>query len=226
MHLSIILPALNEAANIVATLVPLQRMRDKGTEVILVDGGSGDATKTLAAALVDRIIDSEPGRARQMNAGAAVAAGEVLLFLHADSQLPDGADRLIFESLTGSRFVWGRFDIAISGDHFMFPLIAWFMNHRSRLTGISTGDQGLFVARADFAQLGGFPDQPLMEDIEFCDRLKTICLPICLHEKIVTSGRRWQKHGVWRTIFLMWRLRLQYFLGASPDEIHRAYYGK
>ena len=223
MHLSIVIPALNEAGSIVATLARLQRMRDKGSEVILVDGGSRDATKALARALVDHVIDSRPGRAIQMNQGAAAATGEALLFLHADSLLPEGADQLIFECLTGTAWRWGRFDVTIRGGHFMFPIIAWFMNHRSRLTGIATGDQGIFVARAAFEQVGGFPDQALMEDIEICKRLRTIAPPACLHEKIATSGRRWEKHGVWRTIVLMWWLRLRYFLGATPDQIHRAY---
>ena len=226
MHLSIIIPALNEAASIVATLTQLQRMRDKGAEVILVDGGSNDASKALASSLVDRIVDSKPGRASQMNAGAAVATGEALLFLHADSLLPEGADQTIFESLTERQFTWGRFDVTITGQHFMLPVIAWFMSHRSRVTGIATGDQGIFVTRAAFAQAGGFPDQVLMEDIELCKRLKKSGKPDCLHEKIATSGRRWEKHGVWRTIALMWWLRLRYFMGATPEEIHRAYYGK
>ena len=226
MHLSVVIPALNESAGIVATLAQLQRMRDKGVEVILADGGSNDATKALAAPLVDRIVDSAPGRARQMNAGAAAANGEALLFLHADSLLPDGADQSIFESLADSPHTWGRFDVAIAGKHFMFPVIAWFMNHRSRLTGIATGDQGIFVTRAAFEHVGGFPDQVLMEDIELCKRLKKSGKPACLHEKIVTSGRRWEKHGVWRTILLMWRIRLAYFFGADPVALHRTYHGE
>lgn len=226
MHLSIIIPALNESANIVATLAQLQRMRDKGAEVILVDGGSVDVTKSLARPLVDLVIDSQPGRALQMNAGAESATGEALLFLHADSLLPEGADQLIFEALNESQHNWGRFDVTISGKHVMFPVIAWFMNHRSRLTGIATGDQGIFVMRAVFEQIGGFPAQVLMEDIELCKRLKKSGKPVCLHEKIITSGRRWEKHGVWRTMTLMWWLRLRYFMGATPDEIHRAYYKK
>ncbi len=224
MHLSIIIPTLNESAHIVATLAPLQRMRDKGAEVILVDGGSGDATKALATPLVDRIIDSKPGRALQMNVGAEGATGEALLFLHADSLLPEGADQQIFEGLDGSQHCWGRFDVAIAGRHFMFLVVAWFMNHRSRLTGIATGDQGIFVTRTVFEQVGGFPDQVLMEDIELCKRLKKSGKPACLHEKIITSGRRWEKHGVWRTMALMWWLRLRYFMGSSPEDIHRAYY--
>ena len=226
MHLSIIIPTLNESTQIISTLMPLQRMRDKGVEVILVDGGSRDATKKLAEPLVDFLLDSAPGRATQMNTGAATATGEALLFLHADCRLPGDADQAIFEALTEEKFHWGRFDVEISGAHAMLPVIAWFMNHRSRLTGIATGDQGLFMTRAAFDQARGFPAQPLMEDIEICRRLKKIGAPACLHEKISTSGRRWEKHGVGKTIVLMWWLRLRYFMGATPEEIHRAYYRK
>jgi len=227
MHLSIIIPALNEAATIVDTLAPLQAMRQRGVEVLLVDGESTDQTRELAAPRVDRIIGSERGRAKQMNAGAAVAKGDALLFLHADSLLPVDGDERIVRALADARFRWGRFDVAINGRHFMLPVIAWFMNRRSRLTGIATGDQGLFVARETFAKVGGFPDQPLMEDIAICERLRAQSPhPACIDSKIVTSGRRWEKHGVWRTIFLMWRLRFNYYCGASPESIHRAYYGK
>ncbi|MEO8104273.1 MAG: TIGR04283 family arsenosugar biosynthesis glycosyltransferase [Betaproteobacteria bacterium] len=225
MHLSIIIPALNEAANIVATLAPLQHMRGQGTEVILVDGGSSDATRALAGPWVDVVIDSKPGRATQMNAGAAAATGEALLFLHADSRLPEEADQIVLAALAGAPTAWGRFDVAIVGHHFMFPVIAWCMNQRSRYTGIATGDQAIFMTREIFGLAGGFPDQALMEDIELCKRLKKRAPPVCRPEKIVTSGRRWEKHGLWRTILLMWRLRLRYWMGASPTDLHRAYYG-
>ena len=224
MQLSLIVPALNEAAHIAATLAPLQAMRARGVEVIVVDGGSLDASKHIAAPQVDRIIDSEKGRAKQMNAGAAIARGDVLLFLHADSQLPDNADQLIADALSVTRFVWGRFNVGITGTHMMLPVVAWFMNHRSCLTSIATGDQGIFITRAAFELIGGFPDQPLMEDIEFSARLKQISPPVCLREKIITSGRRWEKHGVWKTVVQMWWLRLRYAMGASAAEIHRAYY--
>ena len=191
MHLSIIVPALNEAARIADTLAPLQRMRDKGVQVILVDGSSVDATKEIAEPLVDELIDSAPGRATQMRAGAAIATGESLLFLHADSHLPDGADQAIFDALTERQFQWGRFDVEITGQHFMLPVIAWFINKRSRLTGIATGDQGLFMTRAAYDQCGGFPDQPLMEDIDICKRLKKIGAPACLHGG-AGEGRRGQ----------------------------------
>lgn len=230
MRLSIIIPALNEAANIEATLAPLQPMRARGVEVIVVDGGSDDDTSARAAALADRVMTlsrNDSGRARQMNAGAGRATGDVLLFLHADSLLPPNADTLIVEALSRPHKCWGRFDVVIDGGHFMFSVIAWFMNHRSCLTGIATGDQGIFVSRQAFESLGGFPDQPLMEDVELSDRLRRQSGPVCVSAaKIKTSGRRWQKHGVWRTILLMWRLRWQYHRGASAASIHRAYYGK
>ena len=223
MRLSIIIPALNEADNILATLAPLQAMRARGVEVILVDGGSVDATKTMAIRLVDGVIDSARGRAAQMNAGARAAHGDSLLFLHADSRLPIDADFLIKDALSRSHIAWGRFDVTIEGKHIILPIIAAFMNARSRVSGIATGDQGIFTTRAAFEACGGFPDQPLMEDIEFSSQMKKLAPPICLADKIITSGRRWEKHGVWRTILLMWWLRLRYWLGASPAEIHRAY---
>ncbi|HEX9392686.1 MAG TPA: TIGR04283 family arsenosugar biosynthesis glycosyltransferase [Usitatibacteraceae bacterium] len=229
MRLSIIIPTLNEAANIEATLRPLQAMRARAVEIIVVDGGSSDATRELAMPLVDRVMQSAAGRATQMNAGANVATGDILLFLHADSLLsnhPNGADDLIAAALATPQAQWGRFDVNISGSHFMFPIIAWFMNQRSRLTGIATGDQGIFVRRIAFTRLGGFPDQPLMEDIEFSQRMGKLCLPVFIAARLGTSGRRWEKHGVWRTIGLMWRLRWRYWRGVSAAEIHRAYHGR
>ena len=226
MRLSIIIPTLNEAANIEATLRPLQALRARDTEIIVVDGGSGDGTRELAAPLVDRVMHSAPGRATQMNAGANAASGDTLLFLHADSLLPERADELIDKALSVPHAQWGRFDVCIVGKHLMFPVIAWFMNQRSRLTGIATGDQGIFIHRLAFARLGGFPDQPLMEDIEFSVRMGRVTLPVFISARLTTSGRRWEKHGIWRTIWLMWRLRWQYSRGVSAAEIHRAYYGR
>ena len=222
MQLSIIVPALNEAAGIGTTLQALAPLRASGHEVIVVDGGSADATVRIAQPLADRVVAGPRGRARQMNAGAALAHGSVLLFLHADTLLPTGADALIAQALSrGAR--WGRFDVRISGGARLFPLIASLMNLRSRLSGIATGDQGIFVERSLFVQLGGYADQPLMEDIELSRRLRAVAPPACLHERVLTSGRRWQQHGVWRTVWLMWRLRWRYWRGASPDALARAY---
>ncbi len=227
MSLAIIIPALNEADNIRSTLTSLQAMRARGVRVIVVDGGSTDATTTLAAGMADLVISSTKGRAAQMNVGAAACNDDWLLFLHADSMLPPDADQRIATALGGGQ-CWGRFDIRITGGHFMFAVISWFMNHRSRLTGIATGDQGLFMTRRSYDAIGGFPAQSLMEDVELCKRLKGAHLagPALLAERITTSGRRWQQHGVWRTILLMWRLRFQYWRGTPAAELHAAYYRK
>jgi rSAM/selenodomain-associated transferase 2 len=218
VKLSIIIPALDEAAGIVAALEALAPLRASGHEVIVADGGSGDGTRELAAALADRVVAAPRGRARQMNAGAGVAGGDALLFLHADTRLPANADRLIFHSL--KKHPWGRFDVAIDGRTPLLAVVAFFMNLRSRLTGIATGDQAIFVRRDAFP---GFPEIALMEDVAFSKAMKRRAPPACLRDKVSTSGRRWERNGVVRTVILMWRLRLAYFLGASPDELARQY---
>jgi rSAM/selenodomain-associated transferase 2 len=221
MRLSIIVPALNEAAAIGATLAALAPLRARGHEVLVADGGSEDGTRDIARPLADRVIAGARGRARQMNAGAAAASGDALLFLHADTRLPADADRLVFDSLQENP--WGRFDVTIEGRSALLPVIAFFMNLRSRLTGIATGDQAIFVRRAAFA---GFPEIALMEDIAFSRAMKRLGPPAALHDKVTTSGRRWERRGVLRTMVLMWRLRLAFFFGAEPDELARRYAGR
>lgn len=223
MRISIIIPVLNEAGQIATRLQTLAPLRAQGVDLIVVDGGSSDDTAMIAASFVDRVIVSARGRARQMNAGALIATGDVLIFLHADTTLPDHAIQLICEGLRSSKKAWGRFDVSITGRPPMLKLIATMMNVRSRLSGIATGDQAIFVRRADFIATGGFPDQPLMEDIELSRRLKRVSAPLCLRQKVMTSGRRWETYGVWRTIFLMWRLRLSYWLGTPAEKLARAY---
>lgn len=223
MHLSVIIPVLNEASHIEATLRALQPLRDDGAELIVVDGGSADDTAGLAAPLSDRLVHAKRGRASQMNAGAAVSHGEILLFLHADTLLPEEADALILDRLKSSRCVWGRFDVRIAGRPAMLRLIALLMNLRSRLTGIATGDQAIFVRRDVFFAVGCFPDQSLMEDVELSRRLKRRSAPLCLHARVTTSGRRWETQGVWRTILLMWSLRLRYWLGTPAEQLAKAY---
>ena len=223
MSLSVIIPALNEAEHLVATLDSLQPLRRRGVEIIVVDGGSGDGTAELARNGSDQVLTAARGRARQMNAGAAAASGEILCFLHADSRLPEGADGLMIDGLARSRRSWGRFDVYIDGRHPLLRVIARMMNWRSRLTGIATGDQGLFVTRSLFEAAGHFPEIALMEDIAFSRQLKIYGAPLCITHRLTTSGRRWEQHGVWRTMLLMWRLRFSYWLGADPDRLALQY---
>ena len=220
--LSIIVPALNEAAGIVATLSALAPLRARGAEVIVVDGGSDDGTAGLAGAAADQVVGAPRGRARQMNAGAALAHAPVLLFLHADTRLPEGADRTIQAAVVRGAS-WGRFDVRIDGRARMLRVVAFLMNLRSRLTGMATGDQAIFVTRTVFERAGGFPDQPLMEDIALSRRLRQVAPPACLRDRVVTSGRRWERRGVWRTVFLMWRLRWRYWRGESPQALAEVY---
>ncbi len=222
MRLSIILPTLDEAAGIAAALTPLQVLRRAGHEVIVADGGSRDGTPALAGPLADRVMLAPRGRARQMNAGAAVAVGDALLFLHADTCLPEGAEQRVAAALRDH--VWGRFDVIIDGSSALLGVVAAMMNLRSRLTGIATGDQAIFVRRAAFDAVGGYPDLPLMEDIALSRRLKRLGRPACLGAKVTTSGRRWRRHGVWRTILLMWRLRFDYWRGVPAERLARRYY--
>ncbi|HXG29114.1 MAG TPA: TIGR04283 family arsenosugar biosynthesis glycosyltransferase [Nevskiales bacterium] len=223
MKLSIIVPMLNEAAQLPALLAQLDVLRRQGHEVLLVDGGSHDGSPALAQAAGFTVLTATRGRATQMNAGAAAAQGDALLFLHADTRLPAGAAVAIEAALRDGRHVWGRFDVHIDGRSHWLGVVAALMNGRSRLSGIATGDQALFVSRAAFAQVGGYPAQALMEDIELSRRLKRLSRPACLRLRVTTSGRRWESRGVWRTIVLMWWLRARYFFGADPDVLARAY---
>jgi rSAM/selenodomain-associated transferase 2 len=218
---SIIVPVLDEARAIEAALAPLQAWRAAGAEVVVVDGGSRDATRALAAPFADRVLTAERGRAAQMTAGAVASTGDVLLFLHADSVLP--ADAMAAVVAGAALAEWGRFDVAIEGADPLLALVALMMNLRSRLTGIATGDQAIFVARAAFEAAGGFPAIPLMEDVALSKALRRRSRPVCLRERVLTSGRRWERRGTLRTILLMWRLRLAYALGADPHRLARRY---
>jgi len=221
--LSIIMPVLNEAAGIAETLQALAPYRARGVEVVIVDGGSGDATVAQATPLADQVVSAAHGRGPQMNAGATCACGEVLLFLHADTRLPTDADRIVLAALAWSGRDWGRFDVKISGRSALLPVIAMFMNLRSRLTGIATGDQAMFVRRQAFEEVGGFPNTALMEDIALSKQLKRRGRPICIGFKAITSGRRWDQNGAILTMVTMWGLRLAYYLGAHPRLLARFY---
>ncbi|MGH8508030.1 MAG: TIGR04283 family arsenosugar biosynthesis glycosyltransferase [Gammaproteobacteria bacterium] len=223
MQISFIVPTLNEEAVIGAALQTLQSARVRGHEVIIVDGGSKDGTLALCTGLVNQIVSSERGRARQMNAGAAIAHGDILVFLHADTQLPADADLHVLVTLARAECVWGRFDIRLAGGNPVYRLIEFMMNLRSRVSGIATGDQTIFVRRNIFQTLGGYPDIPLMEDIAICRTLKRFARPHCLRARAVTSCRRWEKRGILRTMILMWRLRLAYALGVSAQRLAEYY---
>jgi rSAM/selenodomain-associated transferase 2 len=220
-RLNIVLPVLNEAAIIVAALEALRPLQARGAEIIVVDGGSSDGTSELALPFADRVITAARGRGPTMNAGAALGTGDALLFLHADTTLPENADFLIAAAL--SRHAWGRFDLRIAGKHPLLAVVAHLINWRSRATGIATGDQAIFVRRETFLSIGGFPDLPLMEDIAISQRLKRLCRPFCVATPVTTSGRRWEHNGVFRTILLMWRLRLAYYFGVAPARLASRY---
>lgn len=222
MTLSIVMPVLNEAAGIQAALAALQPYRARGVEVIVADGGSNDDTVDLAGPLCDLVMSAPRGRASQMNAGADVARGEVLLFLHADTLLPADADRLILGGLARTGGSWGRFDVRFD-EGGLLALVAFTMNWRSRTTGIATGDQAMFMTRAAYDAAAGFPSIALMEDVAMSARLKRIGRSLCLSAQVTTSGARWRKYGLVRTILLMWRLRLAFYFGADPAKLARIY---
>lgn len=237
--LSIVIPLLNEADNLPKLMGHLTHLNPAPYQVILVDGGSTDNSVAIAKELIEGLIDSSPsvisgqvidwqitestaGRALQMNAGAELATGDVLLFLHADTQLPNHAIADITSAVRQA--AWGRFDVRLDSSAWMLKVVSQMMNWRSRLSGIATGDQAIFIKKPLFEQLGGYPQQALMEDVELCKRLKAIGKPACLRSKVITSARRWQQYGTWRTIGLMWHLRFDYWRGVSADNIKQRYY--
>lgn len=225
MRLSVVVPALDEAANL-ARLLPDLRRAWPDIEIIVVDGGSRDGTPDVVRGQAGvRLLEGARGRARQMNAGARQAGGDVLLFLHADTRLPDGAPGAIAAALADPAVVGGRFDVRFDSRRRVLGVVAWFMNARSRATSICTGDQAIFVRRAAFEAVGGYPDIALMEDIELCRRLKARGRLAALRARVTTSARKWEREGPLRTIGLMWTLRLLYFCGVAPARLHRWYYG-
>jgi len=216
--LCIVLPVLDEGATLAVRLQALEGLRRQGARIVVVDGGSQDDTLAVARERADLALLAPRGRASQMNAGAAACPADVLLFLHADTVLPDNADVLVRRATLGP-FAWGRFDVRIDSPRALLRVVGALMNLRSRWTGIATGDQAIFVRHDLFQRVGGFPDLPLMEDIAICRLLKQQGPPACLRERVTTSARRWERNGTWRTIFLMWRLRAAYFFGADPREL-------
>lgn len=226
MRLSVIIPVLNEACQLEALLQSLQPLRQRGGELIVVDGGSCDQSFSIAQTWADQILLSKQGRAIQMNVGAAVAQGNVLLFLHADTRLPASAISNIAHARLNCLFpalFWGRFDVQLSGRQWVYRIIESMMNLRSRLTAIATGDQAIFIDTALFHRLGGYPEIELMEDIALCRILRKQAQPVCLSARVQTSSRRWEQYGVVKTVLLMWTLRLLYRLGISPSLLVKMY---
>jgi rSAM/selenodomain-associated transferase 2 len=221
--LSIVIPMLNEQAIVVASLARLQAFRECGAELVVADGGSSDDSVKLATPLADRVIQGRRGRAVQMNAGAAIVTGDILLFLHLDSALPPDADRLVAEATHDAQTGWGYFEVEIEGRHPLLGTIAWCMNCRSRWSGIATGDQAIFSRRSWFEAAGGFPPIALMEDIALSKILRARGRPLVIENRVRTSGRRWERNGILRTVVLMWWLRLRYFLGSNPDRLAAMY---
>lgn len=222
---TIVIPVLNEARHLGSCLAALQPLRQQGWKLVVVDGGSHDDTVILAQEGADEVIQALAGRANQMNMGARASEGEALVFLHADTRLPDtfAADMALFLLSDAD---WGRFDVRFTNPRWPFRMIGWFMNERSRLTSVATGDQALFFRREFFRRVGGFPLIPLMEDIAICKASKKQSLPLCARARVITSSRRWEQKGIARTILLMWGMRLAYFLGVSPQTLHHWYYGR
>lgn len=221
MKISVVIPVLNEEKTIAANLHALRALDPD--EVIVVDGGSADRTREISAQMGALVITGAPGRARQMNCGAAQATGDILLFLHADTRLPPAALDDVVAALQDRRYLGGRFDVDLDGDHWLLKVVGAMINQRSRITKVATGDQAIFVRREVFARMGGFPDIALMEDIAFCRALKRLGGIACLRSRVLTSARRWEIEGVWRTVVKMWTLKLLFFAGVSPVTLKRFY---
>ena len=222
VKLSIVIPTLNESDQIEQCLNNLQPLRHRGHEIIVVDGGSNDNTVPLASSLCDRIIQSERSRSIQMNAGSASASGQCILFLHADTDLPEDVVD-IFSKIINIENVWGRFDIQLSGQSWMFRIIETCMNIRSRATGIATGDQVIFVGKELFSKVNGFPEIALMEDVAISKLLIKFSKPICFTEKVVSSSRRWKENGIIKTIIKMWIIRLLYYFQFDTERLAKLY---
>ena len=222
VKISVVVPVLNEERNLSRLTASMRSVIEQGHEVIIVDGGSTDNTLSLAYEISDKVVVSKKGRAIQMNSGASVASGDIILFLHADTCLPDDVSEIISKAFVDNGF-WGGFDVRLSNNKLVYRLIEYMMNTRSRLTSIVTGDQAIFVEKNLFEKIGGFPEIALMEDVEISRRLKNISRPVRLKHNVVTSSRRWERNGVASTILLMWKLRLFYFFGVSPEKLSQMY---
>lgn len=222
VFLSIVIPVRNDAAALERLRASLGAPLDPSVEVVVVDGASTDASSEVARRAGWQVVASPPGRGRQLNAGCRAAAGQWLWLLHADSEVPVPALTYL-RQLGGPG--WGRFDVRFVAAEGGLRLVAWLMNWRSRVTGICTGDQGIFVHRRLLEAVHGVPEQPLMEDVELSRRLKRLGRPLCPAIALGTSPRRWQRDGLVSTVLAMWGFRLRYWWGADPETLAKAYYG-
>lgn len=223
MHVSIIIPVFHDQTALSRLLGYLKPLASD-IEVIVADGADDSGQKSAVDDLVTRYLHVEKGRARQMNAAAATASGDLLWFLHADTELDFENCLLAINEAIESGYNWGRFDVRLSGNHFLFRIIEKLINRRSCLTSVATGDQGIFVSRELFERVGGYPDLPLMEDVQLSKNLRKHSHPACLKQLLVTSSRRWEQSGIIRTVLLMWLLRFGYFIGVPASVLHKAYY--
>lgn len=225
-NISIIIPVLNEVACLQPALEALQQYRQRGHEIIVVDGGSRDGSVSIARKFADRVVMSGPGRALQMNEGAEFAQHEILLFLHADTALPANADLLIQHALQGPEHMWGRFNLRLSSSRLIFRVIEKSINLRSAISGIATGDQAIFVQRSWFEKVGSYDALPLMEDVALSKKLRRHSRPRRITVPVQSSSRKWEKGGIAHTIVLMWLLRTAYFFGVPPARLAARYYSQ
>lgn len=223
LPLDVVIPTLDEESCIESCLASVASLRAAGARIVVSDGGSRDRTVARARAWGAQVLRGPPGRARQMNAGAAATGGELLAFLHADTRPSPAACARLAALARRPEAVWGRFDVRLSGAGAALRVVETAMNLRSRLTGIATGDQLVFVSRSLLRHAGGFPDIALMEDVALSSALRRLRPPLCLHERVETSSRKWRREGLVRTVLLMWALRLRFFFGADPAALARAY---
>jgi rSAM/selenodomain-associated transferase 2 len=221
--LSIIVPVHNHARSIGQILAALKPFRDRNAEIIVVDGGSADNTVALARPLADQVIQSPPGLGRQMNEGAKVASGFIFLFLHPETQLPDDADTQVMYGRARDTAVWGRFDLRLTGRHMLLPLVARYLNWRSRVSGIATGEQAIFVQRETFFRVGGYSHIPVLEDVELSERLREISPPICVTSRVTVPGDRYDRDGVWTTLRRITAMRWRYRMGVKPERLAKRY---
>lgn len=221
--LSVVIPALNESANIAGCLRSIAPLLARGAGVLVCDGGSSDDTAHIARAHGAQVLVCAKGRARQMNAGAAASDSHLLVFLHADTQLDETVVERLWSLAVSELSVWGRFDVRLSGPGAALRVIETCMNLRSRITGIATGDQVMFCSSDLFRSVNGFADIALMEDIELSAKLRRLQRPLCCVERVCTSSRKWREQGIVRTVVLMWRMRLAYAMGADPSHLAKIY---